>query len=272
MQGKKLFLTRIKHVYHFLKKQYYTRLGTDRDLILVYTMSKVGSSSVYYSLKQKFPYKEIHHVHFLGDTWLHKFKNDHTIFKNNLKTADKLFALFNKKRWNVKIITLTRDPIARDISGIFQAWQHVFDVDDITEVTPEQILGYLNSNDFLYAANWFETDFLEFTGLNVFNSKFDKDKGYQTYSSNNTPILVMQLEQLNAVYNEAMNVFIGTDEYVLHKENITSSRASGLLNKKIKTLFHLPLTKVETIYNSQYINTFYNPTQIENFKDRWTKI
>lgn len=271
MQGRKLFLTRIKHVYRFFKKQYYTRLGTDRDLILIYTLSKVGSSSVYYSLKQKYPYKEIHHVHFLGDTWLNKFKDDHKIFQNNLKTADSLFKLFKKKRWNVKIITLTRDPIARDISGIFQAWQHVFDVDDITKVTAENILDYLNNNDFLYSENWFETDFLEFTGLNLFHEKFDVNKGYQTYNDKKTPILVMQLEQLNAVYNEAMKAFLGKGEYVLQQENITSSKASGALNKKIKTLFHLPLNRIDTIYNSKYINTFYNASQIKNFKDKWTE-
>jgi hypothetical protein len=246
-------------------------LGTDRDLILVYTLSKVGSSSVYYSLKQKFPYKEIHHVHFLGDTWLSKFKNDHEIFQNNLKTANSLFKLFKKKRWNVKIITLTRDPIARDISGVFQAWQHIFDVDDITKITVEKILDYLYINDFSYSENWFETDFLEYTGLNILNEKFDADSGYQLYSANNTPILVMQLEQLNTVYNKAMNAFMGKGEYVLQQENITSSRASGTLNKKVKTLFRLPLNKIDTIYNSKYINTFYSTAQIKSFKDKWMK-
>jgi hypothetical protein len=271
MQGRKLLLTSIKLIYRFFKKQYHTRLGTDRDLILVYTLSKVGSSSVYYSLKQKFPYKEIHHVHFLGDTWLSKFKNDHEIFKNNLKTADSLFKLFKKKRWNVKIITLTRDPIARDISGVFQAWQHIFDVDDITKVTAEKILDYLHTNDFLYSENWFETDFLEYTGLNLLNEKFDADRGYQLYSANNIPILVMQLEQLNTVYSEAMSAFMGQGEYVLLQENITSSRASGTLNKKVKTLFRLPLNKIDTIYNSKYINTFYSTAQIKSFKDKWMK-
>jgi len=267
----KFFKTTLRKLYHFVRKQYYTKFGLDRDLILVYTLSKVGSSSVYYSLKKKFPYKEIHHVHFLGDTWLNKFKNDHEIFQNNLKTADKLFTLFKKKRWNVKIITLTRDPIARDISGIFQAWQHIFDVDDINKITSEKILDYLNNNDFSYSENWFETDFLEFTGLNVFNEKFDADKGYQLYQANHGPILLMQLEQLNKVYNAAMNAFIGKGEYVLQQENITSSRASGTLNKKVKTLFRMPLNKIETIYNSKYINTFYTTSQIKSFKDRWTK-
>ncbi|MDO6597683.1 putative capsular polysaccharide synthesis family protein [Oceanihabitans sp. 2_MG-2023] len=261
----------LKKPYHFVRKQYYTKLGLDKDLILVYTLSKVGSSSVYYSLKKKFPYKEIHHVHFLGDTWLNKLKNDHEIFQNNIKTANRLFKLFKKKQWNIKIISLTRDPIARDISGIFQAWQHIFNVDDITKVSAESILDYLNNNDFSYSENWFETDFLEFTGCNVFEETFNTETGFQTYTSNNIPILILQLEQLNTVYNEAMNVFLGKDNYVLHQENITSSRASGALNKKIKSALSIPDKKLDTIYTSKYMKTFYNASQIKAFKKRWTK-
>nr|WP_321223008.1 putative capsular polysaccharide synthesis family protein [uncultured Psychroserpens sp.] len=271
MQGKKLFLTRLKHLYRFFLKQYYTRFGTDKDLILVYTLSKVGSSSVYNSLKKKFPYKEIHHVHFLGDTWLNKFKNDHKIFQNNLNNADRIFKLLKKKQWNVKIITLTRDPIARDISGVFQTWQHIFEVDDITKVTANSILDYLNTNDFTYSQNWFETDFVEFTGLDILNENFDANKGYQIYDAKNTPILLIQLEQLNTVFNDAMNAFIGPGEYALHQENVTSSRASGALNKKVKKLLDVPVAKLDTIYNSKYLTTFYNASQIKSFKDRWTK-
>lgn len=256
--------------YHFVKRQFHTKFGANNDLFLIYTLSKVGSSSVYYSLKQKFPYKDIQHVHFLGATWLNKLKTDHKVFKNNLKNADRVFDLLNKKHWNIKIIALTRDPIARDVSGMFQTWQHVFDVEDITQVSAEQIISHLTATDFSYSQNWFETDFLEFTGLDVFKEGFDTHKGYQIYHTHKASILILQLEQLNTVYNEAMNAFIGKGSYVLQEENITSSRASGELHKNVKTLLKLPLERIDNIYASDYVTTFYNASQIVHFKKKWS--
>ncbi|WP_417857554.1 putative capsular polysaccharide synthesis family protein [Xanthomarina gelatinilytica] len=255
--------------YHFIKKQYYTNLGFDKDFILVYTLSKVGSSSVYYSLKKTYPFKEIHHVHFLGDTWLDKFKTGHRIFNNNLKNAERIFTLLNKKPWRVKIIALTRDPIARDISGMFQTWQHVFDVPDITEVPAEQIVAQLHKNDFLYSQNWFETDFLEFTGLDVFQAGFDAEQGYQIYKTDQADILIMQLEQLNAIYSEAMQAFLGKGSYVLQKENITSSRESGALHSQVKKRLRLSPESLQEICSSAYMTTFYNAAQIDTIKKRW---
>ena len=66
-----------------------------------------------------------------------------------------------------------------------------------------------------------------------------------------------------------MNVYLGKGNYVLQNENITASRGSGKLNKKVKTNLKLPLEKINTIYSSKYITTFYNESQIQKFKKKW---
>jgi hypothetical protein len=234
-------------------------------------MSKVGSSSVYYSLKSHFPNKTIKHVHFLGPTWLGYFKNGHHSFNNNLQTAEYINNLIEKKPWKLKIITLTREPVARDISGIFQAWKHIFDVDDINKVPSKDILKYLHENNFGYAQNWFETDFYEFTGLNLFNSTFNKDKGFQIYKTDKADVLVIQLERLNStLFNEAMNSFFGKGKYFLKNENITSNRETATLNKTVKQQFRLSEERLNSIYDSRYMKTFYNASQIDSFKKQWS--
>ena len=260
---------KLSKVYSLIRKQLNTKFGFDRDLYLVYTMSKVGSSSVYYSLKNKFPYKEIHHIHFLGETWLSSFKTGHSIFNNNIRNGEALLKLLHKKRWKIKIISLTRDPIARDISGIFQTWQHLFNVQDVTELSPEKIIEYLKKEDFSYSQNWFETDFFEFTGFDVFRHKFNKNRGYDIYSCNKADILILQLEQINSVFNQAMNEFIGKGNYILLEENITSSRASGNLNSAVKKQLKLPADQLENVYSTPYTLHFYNEYQIDKFKERW---
>jgi hypothetical protein len=66
-----------------------------------------------------------------------------------------------------------------------------------------------------------------------------------------------------------MNAFFGKGTYVLQDENITASRASGKLHETVKTLLRLPQEKIEAIYASKYMTTFYTPNQIAHFKDKW---
>ena len=207
----------------------------------------------------------------MSETWLNKLKLDHDIFQENIKVAKSINKIMNKKNWKLNIITLTRDPIARDISGIFQTWQHIFDVDDITEISKEDILNYLLRGDFSYPENWFKTEFSEYTSLNILDEKFNSTKGYTIYETEKAAILVMQLEQLNLIYNDAMNHFIGKDEYSLNQENQTSSKASSKLNKEVKSAFTLSSSKLEKVYDSDYIKTFYTKAQINSMVKKWSK-
>lgn len=269
MSLKNSVLGKINRLFH----HYLKRKEENKDLYLIYTMGKVGSASVYHSLKEMFPNKKVLHVHFLGDTWLNKFKTDHEVFSNNIRNAERIYSLMKLKKWNIKIITLTRDPIARDVSGIFQTWQHIFNEQNIENVSVESIVSHLNESDFTYPQEWFETDFIEFTGINVFdqNFSFDAENGYSIYKQGNYPLAIIQLEKLDSVYSQAMNEFLGPGRYQLNKSNITEERTSGELNRSVKQKFRITAEKAKRIYDSKYCHTFYRPNQIQKFYERWTE-
>ena len=55
-------------------------LKQKNKVFLIYTMGKVGSTSVYNSLKKQLPFAKVFHVHFLSDFYLNEVlpKTNHT--------------------------------------------------------------------------------------------------------------------------------------------------------------------------------------------------
>jgi hypothetical protein len=232
-------------------------------------MSKVGSTSVYSSLKNRLKYIPVIHVHFLGEFWLEKFRHGHSVFNINLEKAKQTFKVINKSKTRIKIITLVREPISRDVSGIFQTWKHLFDFDNINDIPVSDIVTHLNSSKFNYCEEWFKTDFLEFTGMNILNEKFDIERGYSIYKNEKVDVLCIKLEKLNEVYLKAFKDFLDIDNFILENQNISTEKKSSGLNRQVKSNFRLSDEKLTEIYDTKYMKTFYSSQEIEAFKREW---
>ena len=185
-----------KKLRKFLSK-YYQRYKKfrfqDPFVYLVYSMGKVGSTSIYRSLKQRKPYSDVFHMHFLSENWLrNKLPKEHEIFHSNIKIGDDIlkFVADNPKKRH-KIITLVREPVMRSISDLFENWKHLYDNIDALE--------------------WFDTEFKEYLNIDIYELEFNKEKGYSIYNFEDFDLLCIQLEQLNDVMSEAMTAFIGED-------------------------------------------------------------
>ena len=146
-------LKKVKRKLQLILNKDYWKLKN--NIILIYNASKVGSSTVYFNLKERLPFIEILHVHFLSERWLTEFKSSGK-WLNNIKTATKVKNLLSKNsNSRIKIITLVRDPIARDISAVFQSWDVIFDIKNINELNGDMIQSHLMKSDFNQTENWF---------------------------------------------------------------------------------------------------------------------
>lgn len=120
-------------------------LTNDNNIYLIYTMGKVGSSSIFESLKRKKPYSDVFHVHFLSENYLENIlPRRHENFRHNITIGENVLAHIDKKPGSrIKIVTLTREPIERAISDLFQNWRHLYD--DIEEVPKIKLKEHIES-------------------------------------------------------------------------------------------------------------------------------
>ena len=149
-----------------------------RDLVLIYQMGKVASSSIYNSLKDK---KNVtYQIHRFDEDYI-KEVNDFNKNKSGFsesKIVDersvRIKKLFLKKPSKpIFLISLVRDPIERNVSAFFQNKNHL-----------AKNYSYANTQDLielfynLYAHEtpliWFDKEFKKTTGVDVYDFPFNK--------------------------------------------------------------------------------------------------
>ncbi len=154
--------------------------------IIILTPGKVGSSSIYSTLKKKAS-NPVFHIHNLSEegiensinTHLHsdrKSKPLHLIVSNLLK--EKL-SNYNDKTY---IITIIREPISREISSFFQNTEFYKEVleNKRLEIDTEKAFQILNkkfeSDICKQLEDWFNLEIKGNFEIDVFSKPFDYDK------------------------------------------------------------------------------------------------
>lgn len=237
---------------------------------LVYSMGKVGSSSVESSLVNRLPHAVIFHTHFLSDNWLNEIlPKEKTFFHGNITIGKKIRTYLDQNKGKkIRIITLVREPIGREISGLFENWKAHFD--NIENLSPDQFIGKLNKSNYNFCLNWLDTEFKEFTGVDLYELPFDQEKGYSIYQVKNFEILCIQLEVLDQKFSKAMKDYIGLN-IQLKSSNIGNDKLGAELYKEVKSTYKLPLEKESIIFDSKYLNHFYSHKDILSMKSRWCR-
>jgi len=254
---------------YILKPFYYIRDGAfSNTIILIYSMGKVGSTSIYFSLKKKLPVTDIFHVHFLSDYWLNeKLPRMNKYFHGNINHGKEILSHIRKNPGKrIKIITLVREPISRDVSDFFQNWKSEYK--NIEGIKTEQILQAIEENKHEYTLNWFDTEFKNYLGFDVYKIPFDTEKGYKIYNLPNIDILCLKLEEINKTGHKALNEFLGIQLSLLNK-NTSLEKKGKELYLEVKKKYKASKSKLHELYSSNYVRHFYTEEEINTFKEKW---
>ena len=252
------------------------------QLLLIHQMGKVGSSSVYNTLKTIVDIP-IYHTHFLskeGITYATNFflKSGNAVPNNII--LSKILRKYLHKGIRIYIITLTRDPIAREISDYFQLGSRIYKVlsnnnlESYHEMILSEILTKINKlkshNHHIY--NWFDNEIKNTFQVDVYNNKFDLNRGYNIISKNNISICIIRLENLSNIFSRAISDLFDKDYHhiYLNTSNITEKKRYSDAYKYVTNNINLPYNDLNVIYNSKYALHFYEDL-IPSFIERWSQ-
>lgn len=228
----------------------YAPLHND-ELILIYQPGKVGSSSLYKSLKCYGKY--VLHSHVLTGMEYGE---------------DNLRKLLEQK--SVKIISLVREPIARQISVM---WQNIVSVNrysaqvDFREIEQYYFKKGFENDEF----EWFSRQLEMVFGINIYEHPFDKEKGYSIIQNNNIEILLMKTERLSEL-EKVISMFLDMPEFTLENTNVSKEKPYRYAYRDFLKGFSLSETELRHIYfDNWYIRFFYTDSELETFYLRWLK-
>lgn len=276
----------------------------DSRPLLVYQMSKVGSSSVDVSLKARVadPVFHIHQLSFAGlDASIAETQKWQADNRNNRKETDETrvfnefyfqFLLRNlhqhrslrekleqgKHTLRLRVISLVRDPIAREISEFFfNFYKHPelsqVPQDELVDKTiellkkkKEAILADPNN----WALTWFDSEFRSVLGIDIFQHAFDQRKGYSIIDAGTTQVLLIKMEHLDRCFTEAVAAFLHIPDMALITKNHALKKEYYPIYRQVLERITIRKDILDTVYNSKLVRHFYSPQEIASFIARWS--
>jgi len=244
--------------------------------ILVFTMAKVGSLSVYFSLKKWKKKESIFHIHSLNEKEVKE--GIQLCFKNNMYPGSKSpVFLINRKIINrgksYKIICLFRDPLERNISAFF----------DVFELhTGKKSNNYKGGFEFLktlyyeklkhdFPINWFEKQFFEATKINVYAYDFNKEKGYKIIKKGNIELLLLNSNIADPLKEELISDFCDLKSFTLKNRNVSSKKEYAANYKDFKNKIKFSKEYLNRLYDSKYAQHFFTEKYIKNQIEKWNE-
>jgi hypothetical protein len=176
--------------------------------VIVYTMGKVGSSTASKSIRAAG--LTCPDVHALEPgricTLLQSYFADAELEAIPEHIAASLMAhnAIRRATGKVKIVTLIRNPIVRNISAVFQNLPANY------AGSPDKILRRLQGYATRVPDHWFEVDFIPVTGIDVFSQNVDSRATHYHFENDRFDVLLIKLETPDETKQKLMSEFLGT--------------------------------------------------------------
>ncbi len=260
---KNLFILFNRNEYHLL----------NHNIFVAYTMGKVGSVTIEKAIAARVFYNPVFHLHFLSKEGLKKHKEFNKSNSGYELASDFETERNNNKQKRLKIITLVRDPISRDISDLFQNYRTYIPEQKRAEINLEQMIAYFKKFDHDYALEWFDVELGEYLGIDIYKYEFDKGKMYQIIKDTRFDLLIIRLEDLSKVFDIAMYEFTGTRNWrLLSEENNADDKFYAEVYSSFKKNVTIDNSILDKVYNSKYFNHFYSEAEKKKYIDKWKRI
>ena len=250
--------------------------------ILVYQMGKVGSMSVYRSLRALRLNVPVYHLHYLNEMsknieWLNaRNGNDtRTLQRNALgQKLNRELARRAAPRYN--LISLVRAPIPHAVSAFCHRLDLHFPNLDARlasqSLETHELTDYFISNfQDTVLLEWFDRQVKDVFGIDVYAQPFDRERGYQIYEASRARLLLIRLEDLNRVATVALREFLNIPDFVLKRANAGEDNRFGEFYKNMVAALNLPADYVAREHSTRYAEHFYTPQELEASIAPWVR-
>lgn len=222
---------------------------TDRS-VYVWQSKKVASTSIYVSARAA----GVYGVHVHNFSWLDL---PDCLVKNMIKTT------------SGKVISIVREPIARQISLLWSYWKNgesfLKNYNSLEELE-RKFYSIPNEED---EFDWYHKEFMDILDVDVYDYPFDRELGYSIIEKDGISILLLKLEKLSSL-EKVIGDFMGVADYKLVNTNTGKEKAYRYAYENYLEHVKIPLDFWNHYYsNNEYMDYFYTEDEKKKFYDRW---
>ena len=258
-------------------------LRTQDPILLVHQMGRAGSMTTVNSLRKAGVGLPVYHTHWLNPEsvekrlqWVRDRPESHRPL--NVRVGQKLAAELQqhgtaRRHW--KIVTICREPIARNVSVFFLSIDaFVKDFDQRFrrgELDHAKLLEiFLERFPHDQPLDWFDREMRDVFGIDIYTEPFPQDKGYQILRTERVDVLAIKLEQLNHCHADAFRDFLALEVEGLAQTHVTEQDPDRTMYKDFVRQAVLPDEYLDRMYQSRFARHFYTDAEIAGFRKKWS--
>ncbi len=174
----------------------------------------------------------------------------------------------------VRVISLVREPMARNYSMFFQYLDRfIFQARQLERIEDtDRLLQYAFDTylDHDVVVNWFDQEFKEVLGVDVCACG-KRGERLVHIDNGRVEVLVLKLEALEMLEATQPDVarFLGLRTFQFVRENDSNRKFYRPLYKAFKESILLPSTYLDRLYGAPYLRCFYNDDELRSFRKKW---
>jgi hypothetical protein len=225
--------------------------------VLVYQMGSVGSKSISRSLRKGGYSGLVHHAHDLRDG-------------SRSSREEAIYRFCIDGPIEIKVISLVRDPIARNVSAFFQDFEKWTGVlhEKYKGDTEELIDKFIKHYDHESPLQWFD-QWEETLGIDIYNYPFP-ERGYNFISKGAMQVLTLRTELPDDVKEKAIRKFLSVGNFDLERRNDGAGKPYAEKYAQFKQSFTAPDSYITKMYESEFFRHFYTDKHRNQFENRWS--
>lgn len=219
------------------------KLKKDKPLLVVYQMGKVGSKSMQMSLKKQYAGVVFH---------THVIRHDHKNPSNQL-----LYQEIKINNRPTKIITMIREPFARNESSFFEIIERFYPNKSWSTATADELCKcYIEKYHHYEVALWFDWEFRTLTGVDIYDQPLIEGD-HIIGKHENIEYCLLYCETSNKRKEDIINKFLSMDNFSIKDENKAENKPYNKLYREFKENIIYPESILDYIYDSKYSQHFY---------------
>lgn len=268
-----LLLIRLEDWLFQLRLNYYVRVQR-KEPILIFQIGKVGSTSILKSFPTT-QHRLAVQLHHLSEDSVESgiaFYNKHDLpIQSFIFTSRSIYKWVVKRGYPYKVITLVREPISRNISAFFENFKVYMGTSypEFIGTNDKLITTFLDKFEHDRILNWYQTDFLTATGVDIYEHQFDKDRGWSRIETHQVDILILKVELDDKFKEQAIAQFLDIPKFNLQSANIAKNKKYASDYQKFKANIVLPEEHIDQMLTSKYMKHFYTDEEINYVRNKW---
>lgn len=249
--------------------------------VVVLQMGKVGSSSVVRSIRESSFRGHVFQLHIIDrediDRAVSRIRaSARPILDEHLVYSRALHAKLLNATRPIRIVTLTREPIARALSFVFQDLQRQVGQELTSPGASRQFTEAVRSkledgSPHADPSAWFDTQVKQPFGIDVFSKPFDYEQAATVINGDRASVLVARMEDLGESDCEgAISEFVGANcNLTRDSANVGVDKKHGEIYRTLQESFRLPSSDLDRLVATRYFRHFYQD-RIAKTIQRWS--